>query len=84
MITKEGELYASFGIMGGFMQPQAHLQALSNLVDLEMNPQQALDMPRFSLDVDAGGGVGAADPVARCIWRRVTVLMRWPPYAART
>lgn len=62
MITKEGQLYASFGIMGGFMQPQAHLQALSNLVDLEMNPQQALDMPRFCLDVDAGGGVGAADP----------------------
>ena len=62
MITKDGEIYASFGIMGGFMQPQAHLQALSNLVDLEMAPQQALDMPRFCLDVDAGGGVGAADP----------------------
>ena len=62
MITREGELYASFGIMGGFMQPQAHLQALSNLVDLEMNPQQALDMPRFSLEVNAGSGVGAADP----------------------
>ena len=62
MITREGELYASFGIMGGFMQPQAHLQTLSNLVDLEMNPQQALDMPRFCLDVDRGGGVGAADP----------------------
>ena len=40
MITREGELYASFGIMGGFMQPQAHLQALSNLVDLEMNPSR--------------------------------------------
>ncbi|MBG0788427.1 MAG: gamma-glutamyltransferase, partial [Anaerolineaceae bacterium] len=62
MITKGDELFASFGIMGGFMQPQAHLQALSNLVDLEMNPQQALDMPRFCLDVDAGGGVGAEDP----------------------
>lgn len=62
MITKDGELYASFGIMGGFMQPQAHLQALSNLVDLDMNPQQALDMPRFCLEVNAGGGVGAQDP----------------------
>jgi gamma-glutamyltranspeptidase/glutathione hydrolase len=62
MITKGEELYASFGIMGGFMQPQAHLQALSNLVDLEHNPQQALDMPRFCLNVSIGGGVGAADP----------------------
>ncbi len=62
MITRDGELFASFGIMGGFMQPQAHLQALSNLVGLGMNPQQALDMPRFCLEVNAGGGVGAQDP----------------------
>jgi gamma-glutamyltranspeptidase/glutathione hydrolase len=38
------------------------LQALSNLVDLGLNPQQALDMPRFCLEVNAGGGVGAQDP----------------------
>lgn len=61
MITKEGELLASFGIMGGFMQPQAHLQVLSNLVDLGLNPQQALDMPRFRLNVEPGRGVGAED-----------------------
>jgi gamma-glutamyltranspeptidase/glutathione hydrolase len=62
MLTKDGDLYASFGIMGGFMQPQAHLQALTNLVDFGHNPQQALDMPRFCLNIDEGGGVGAADP----------------------
>ena len=61
MITRDGELYASFGIMGGFVQPQAHLQVLSNLVDLDMNPQQALDMPRFRLNADIGKGVGAED-----------------------
>jgi len=61
MLTKNNELYASFGIMGGYMQPQAHLQVMSNLIDLNHNPQQALDMPRFSLNVGAGGGVGAMD-----------------------
>ena len=62
MLTRGGELLASFGIMGGFMQPQAHLQVLSHLVDLGYNPQQALDMPRFCLRVEGGGGVGADDP----------------------
>ena len=61
MITRKGELYASFGVMGGFVQPQAHLQVLSNLVDLGLNPQRALDMPRFRLNADIGKGVGAED-----------------------
>jgi len=62
MITKDETLFASFGIMGGFMQPQAHLQVLSNMIDYGQNPQQALDMPRFNLNVGGGGGLGADDP----------------------
>ena len=62
MLTREGELFASFGIMGGFMQPQGHLQVLVNLVDLGLNPQQALDLPRFCLNVQEGKGIGAEDP----------------------
>ena len=62
MLTKGDQLFACFGIMGGYMQPQAHLQVLSNLVDYHHNPQQALDMPRFCLNIDAGDGVGALDP----------------------
>lgn len=62
MLTKNDALFASFGIMGGFMQPQAHLQVLSHLVDLANNPQQALDKPRFYLSVNAGKGIGADDP----------------------
>jgi gamma-glutamyltranspeptidase/glutathione hydrolase len=53
----EGEtLYASYGVMGGFMQPQGHVQVLSALADNGHDPQSALDFPRFCIDVDEAGG----------------------------
>ena len=61
LTTKGGELHASFGVMGGYMQPHGHFQMLVNLVDLRMAPQQALDVPRWRLAVD-GGGLGAVEP----------------------
>ena len=57
MVTREdGTLYASYGVMGGFMQPQGHVQALAALVDHGLDPQSALDLPRFCIDVEESGG----------------------------
>jgi gamma-glutamyltranspeptidase / glutathione hydrolase len=57
MSTRNGELHAAFGVMGGYMQPQGHLQMMVNMVALGMNPQQALDVPRWQLaGPDAGLG----------------------------
>jgi gamma-glutamyltranspeptidase/glutathione hydrolase len=49
-------LFASYGVMGGFMQPQGHVQVLSALVDHGLDPQSALDLPRFCIDVEQTGG----------------------------
>jgi len=58
MTTREGELHASLGVMGGYMQPQGHFQMLVNLLDLGMSPQKALDVPRWAL-VGPGNPLGA-------------------------
>ncbi len=58
MVTRESDnsLYASYGVMGGFMQPQGHVQVLSALTDSGLDPQSALDLPRFCIDVEESGG----------------------------
>ncbi len=62
MATKDGEMYLCYGVMGGFMQPQGHLQVISNLVDFDMTPQPALNALRFMV---AGDGVVLEEGLSR-------------------
>jgi len=79
--TASGDLHACFGVMGGFMQPQGHLQVFVNLVDHGMGPQEALDEPRFRIEPDAANAPvlleeGVADAVADDLGARGHVLRR--------
>jgi gamma-glutamyltranspeptidase/glutathione hydrolase len=57
MLTRaDGSLWGPFGVMGGPMQPQGHLQVAMALVDDGASPQEALDRPRFFIEPEIDGG----------------------------
>ena len=60
MITNvhDGSLHSTYGVMGGFMQPQGHVQVLLNMLVFKQNPQAALDAPRFCIGAE---GVSSSD-----------------------
>ncbi len=83
-VTKNGKPWLSFGVMGGAMQPQGHVQILMNLIDFGMNLQEAGDAPRIQHDgtteptgqniaMDDGGEV---DLETGFSWETVRALMR--------
>ena len=47
MLLRDGAPWMAFGSMGGPIQPQSHLNFVANVVDVGLNPQEALDRPRF-------------------------------------
>ncbi|KAF1776433.1 Nucleophile aminohydrolase [Phytophthora cactorum] len=81
-----GELHSSFTVMGGFMQPQGHVQVLSNMLLHGMNPQEALDAPRFNLGVDViaalrekfGHNIQEVEGFKRTTFGRGQIILRDP------
>ena len=66
--TAYHQLYASFGVMGGFMQPQGHVQVLLGLADDALDPQAALDRPRFCIqEGEAGGAVALEEGISPAV-----------------
>ena len=55
LMLRDGALLGPFGVMGGHMQPQGHVQFASHVVDRGLDPQAALDEPRWRLDTGGHG-----------------------------
>lgn len=77
MITHaaDDELFASYGVMGGFMQPQGHLQVALALITDRLDPQAALDRPRFCIrDGSAGGSIALEEGIPVAVMARLAEM----------
>jgi len=81
MVFKEGKFLMSFGVMGGDMQPQGHVQFLVNLIDFKMNLQEAVDASRVrhlqGLEVYLEDGI--PEEVASALQKKGHQLIRGNP-----
>jgi gamma-glutamyltranspeptidase / glutathione hydrolase len=71
-VTRDGKPYISFGLTGGGMQPQGHVQIVLNVIDFDMNLQEAGDAPRIR---HSGSGTGAIELESGFDYRSVRSLM---------
>ena len=71
-LMKDNNPVGPFGVMGGYMQPQGHVQVLMNMIDFHMDPQQALDAPRWQWMRDGSVTVESSFDanIARALARR--------------
>jgi gamma-glutamyltranspeptidase/glutathione hydrolase len=72
MVLRNGTMHTAFGVSGGFMQPQGHLQLLVNLLDYGLDVQSAVDMPRFWWEEGPRVVIESGVPDATC-----TQLAAW-------
>jgi gamma-glutamyltranspeptidase/glutathione hydrolase len=81
MVFKDGKFLMSFGVMGGDMQPQGHVQFLVNLIDFKMNLQEAMDTPRVRhvQGVDVYVEDGIPDEVASALQEKGHRVIRGNP-----
>ncbi|KAK4694699.1 hypothetical protein P7C71_g2926, partial [Lecanoromycetidae sp. Uapishka_2] len=82
MITNsdDGSLHSVYGVMGGFMQPQGHVQVLLNMLTFKYNPQAALDAPRICIGAgmpgagDLFGTVYLEDGISQDVANQLTIM----------
>jgi len=71
----DGSLYASLGVMGGFMQPQGHVQVIVGMVNDRLDPQAVLDRPRVCIeDGTAGGAVALEEGIPAEVVSRLSAM----------
>jgi gamma-glutamyltranspeptidase/glutathione hydrolase len=61
-LTKGQQAIGPFGVMGGFMQPQGHVQMVMNTIDFGLNPQASLDAPRWEWERDRRVSIERSTP----------------------
>lgn len=83
----KGDTRVAFGIMGGWNQAQAHAQFVANIVDFDMDVQQALEAPRFTKQTFEGCEVSLESRIPESVRTELAarghVVLLTPPYAQR-